>query len=137
MKEHYLLDTNICSYLIKNTYPSIREYLLNIPMSNVCISVITEAELLFGLMKSNANHPLKVAVHGFLEKINIVPWDSEAAKHYAHLRAQLEKTGKLLGNMDLMIAAHTLSINATLISHDKAFQMVKKLKWADWTDEHP
>jgi tRNA(fMet)-specific endonuclease VapC len=130
---HYLLDTNICSYIIKNTYPAIRTHLLKVSMSDVFISVITEAELLFGRQKHPGNHALKTAIHEFLQRVNILPWDSDAAKHYAHLRSALELSGKPLGNMDLMIASHALSTNATLVTHDKAFRMIEKLKHVDWT----
>ncbi len=89
--------------------------------------------MLFGVQKYHNNHALKVAVREFLLRVNILPWGASAAKSYASLRSELNLIGKPLGNMDLMIAAHALAVNAISVTHDKAFEIVPKLKQVDWT----
>lgn len=133
MKTKFMLDTNIASFIIKDTCPNLRKKLLHTPMEQICISSITEAELLFGLAKKPHAIQLKRIVHSFLLHVDILPWDSKAASCYARLRKDIEKQGKALGNMDLLIAAHAVSLNTTLVSHDRAFAKIKELKTADWT----
>lgn len=133
MPVRYLLDTNIASYAIKGNFPQVRERLLRVPISEVGVSVITEAELRFGAVRKPAGTHLKLAVDEFLLRVEILPWDSSAAKHYADLRRALEDSGTPMGNLDLMIAAHTLAAEATLVTHDRVFQRVKHLRIEDWT----
>ncbi|HKI27534.1 MAG TPA: type II toxin-antitoxin system VapC family toxin [Candidatus Sulfotelmatobacter sp.] len=129
----YLLDTNIASYAIKRNVPRVRAALLSVPMSEVGVSVVTEAELRFGVARKGAAAHLKLAVEEFLLRVEILPWDSPAAQHYAALRSALEDSGTPMGNLDLMIAAHALAIGATLVTHDRVFRHVKHLKLEDWT----
>jgi tRNA(fMet)-specific endonuclease VapC len=134
MKHKYMLDTNTSSFIIKDTYANLRHKLLHIPLEHLCISSITEAELLFGIAKKPEAKRLKIIVQEFILRLDVLAWDSKAAMHYAELRRDIERKGKPLGNMDLLIAAHALSINATLISNDRAFTKIKAgLKVADWT----
>lgn len=132
MPVRYLLDTNIAAYVIKGNVPQVRARLVRVPMADVGISVITEAELRFGVLQS-LRESLKAAVEEFLIRVEILPWDSDAAQHYASLRKTLESSGTPLGNLDMMIAAHAWAIGATLVTHDRAFQRVKHLKTEDWT----
>jgi tRNA(fMet)-specific endonuclease VapC len=133
MSVRYLLDTNIASYAIKRNVPRVRAALLSVPMAEVGVSVVTEAELRFGVARKGAAAQLKLAVEEFLVRVEILPWDSEAAQHYAALRSVLEASGTPMGNLDLMIAAHALAIGATLVTHDRVFRHVKSLKIEDWT----
>ena len=133
MPVRYLLDTNIASYAIKQNVPHVREKLLRVPMSDVGISVITEAELRFGAARKPASARLKLAVEEFLIRVESLPWDSGAAKHYAALRGAMEDSGTPMGNMDMMIAAQALGADAVLVTHDRVFQRVKHLKVEDWT----
>lgn len=133
MKKFYLLDTNTSSYIIKGNIPAVQENLLHVPMEQVCISVITEAELLYGLARRPEARNLKIAVHEFLLRVDILTWDSNAACTYADIRASLEAKGKVCGAMDMMIAAQALAINATLVTNDKAFKQIKHLILEDWT----
>ncbi len=133
---NYMLDTNIASYIIKGSHPVVLKHLRQIPMSRICISSITEAELRFGLAKRGEPQPLKILVHEFLRRVAILPWDSKAAEKYASLRKTLEQQGKTLGAMDMLIAAHASALGVTLITHDQAFQhAVLFLKQDDWTKE--
>ena len=133
MPVRYLLDTNIASYLIKRNVPQVRVALLSVPMSEVGVSVVTEAELRFGVARKGASANLKLAVEEFLLRVEILPWDSEAAKHYVELRSALESSGIPMANFDLMIAAQALAVDATLVTHDRVFRRVKRLKIEDWT----
>jgi len=128
----YLLDTNTASYIIKGNVPRVRERLLSIPASEVAISVITEAELRFGTRRLPSATRLAVAVTEFLKYVGIRMWDSAAAREYAELRFVLERAGTPIGNLDLMIAAHALSLGIVLVTSDKVFRRVKGLKVEDW-----
>ncbi|MFY9682969.1 MAG: type II toxin-antitoxin system VapC family toxin [Candidatus Sulfotelmatobacter sp.] len=133
MAVRYLLDTNTVSYIIKGIFPHVRERLLKVPISEVRISVITEAELRFGLARLPQATKLAIVVEAFLLRVEVLPWDSPAARHYARLRAVLEEQGEPMGNLDLMIAAEALAAGAILVSNDRAFRRVKGLKVEDWT----
>jgi tRNA(fMet)-specific endonuclease VapC len=128
----YLLDTNTASYVIKGNIPRVRERLLKVAMADVGISVITEAELRFGLARRPEAAKLKIAVEEFLLRVEILPWDSEAAKHYARVRAVLETEGEPIGNLDLMIAAQALAEEAVLVTSDHVFRRVEGLRVEAW-----
>jgi len=130
----YMLDTNTVSYIIKGEAAMVRERLRNVPMAKICISAITEAELLRGVAKKPDARHLPVAVKEFLLRVDILPWDSDAAKAYAILRTACDKEGKPLGNMDMLIAAHSVAVATVLITNDKAFYNVAHhLVLEDWT----
>src|SRR5271157_4547163 len=133
MPARYLLDTNTASYIIKGNIPRVRQRLVKIPMAQVAISAVTEAELRFGLARRPEAARLKIAVEEFLLRVEVLPWDSEAAQYYAHARAALEREGTTMGNLDLMIAAHALAVEAVLVTNDRAFGRIKQLKIEDWT----
>jgi tRNA(fMet)-specific endonuclease VapC len=133
MPVRYLLDTNTASYIIKGNIPRVRERLLKVPMAQVAISAVTEAELRFGVVRRPEAAQLKIAVGEFLLRVESLPWDSEAAQQYASVRAALERAGEPLGNLDMMIAAHALAAQAVLVTNDRAFRRVKHLKTEDWT----
>jgi len=133
MPVRYLLDTNTVSYIIKGNRPRVRERLLRVPMAEVGISVITEAELLFGLARRPDATKLKTVVEEFLLRVEVLPWDSAAAHQYSKIRATLEGAGEPMGNLDLMIAAQALASGLVLVSSDAVFRRVKGLKIEDWT----
>jgi tRNA(fMet)-specific endonuclease VapC len=133
MPVRYLLDTNIASYVIKGNFPHVRERLLKVAMSDVGISVITEAELRFGVARLPQAAKLGMAVEEFLLRVELLPWDSEAARRYARLRAALEEHGEPMGNLDLMIAAQALAVGAILVTNDRVFRKVKNLRIEDWS----
>jgi len=129
----YLLDTNTCSYIIKGNPPQVQERLRKVPMSDVGISVVTEAELRFGAARLPQAKMLGVAVEEFLLRLEIFPWDAHAAKQYARIRADLEFRGEPIGNLDLMIAAQALAAETVLVTSDRVYRRVKALKIEDWT----
>jgi tRNA(fMet)-specific endonuclease VapC len=133
MTVRYLLDTNTVSYIIKGNRPRVRERLLRVAMADIGISVITEAELLFGLARRPDATKLKIVVEEFLLRVEVLPWDSGAAQQYARARAALEGAGEPMGNLDLIIAAQALASGLTLVSSDAVFRRVKGLKVADWS----
>jgi tRNA(fMet)-specific endonuclease VapC len=133
MAVRYLLDTNTVSYIIKGIFPHVRERLLKVPISEVGISVVTEAELRFGLARLPQATKLAIVVEEFLLRVEVLPWESSAARHYARLRAMLEEHGEPMGNLDLMIAAQALAAGAILVCNDRVFRRVKGLKVDDWT----
>lgn len=133
MAVRYLLDTNTASYAIKGNYPRVRERLLKVPIAEVGISAVTEAELRFGVERRLEAVRLKMAVEEFLLRLEILAWDSEAAKHYARVRADLERKGDPMGNLDMMIAAQALAAGAVLVTSDRVFRRIRSLKIEDWT----
>jgi len=131
----YLLETNTVSYIIKGNRPRVRERLLREAMAEVGISVITEAELLFGLARRPDATKLKTLVEEFLLRVEVLPWDSATAQQYASIRAGLEHGGHPMGNLDLMIAAQALALDLVLVSSDAVFRRVKGLKIEDWSKQ--
>lgn len=129
----YLLDTNTASYVIKGNIPRVRARLLEVPMAQLAISAVTEAELLFGAARKPGSTRLKTAVEEFLLHVEALPWDSKAARSYADVRAALEHSGTPMGNLDMMIAAHALAVEAVLVTNDHVFRSVRRLKLENWT----
>jgi len=133
MSTLYMLDTNTVSYLIRGKPPAIKKRLRQVSMRNVCISAITEAELLRGVLKKPEATMLSKLINAFLLRVDVLPWDSEVAAAYARLRTLCEKEGKSLANMDMLIASHAVAVNATLVSNDKAFyQLSHHISLEDW-----
>jgi len=117
----HLLDTNIVSHVIRGDEPRVRERLQALAVGTVAISVVTEAELLYGLARRGHPSGLSQRVQAFLVRVDILPWDSAAAQAYATLRPACEAAGTVLAALDMMIAAHALSVDATLVTRDRAF----------------
>lgn len=115
----HMLDTDIASYIIKGRSPSLEAKLAELSPTQTCISVVTRAELLFGLTRLPAAHRLRLAVKHFLRLVRSLPWDDEAAEWYAGIRHQLEGGGQPIGELDMMIAAHSLSAGAVLVTNNE------------------
>jgi len=133
MAVRYLLDTNTASYVIKGNFPRVRARLLKVPMAEVGISVVTEAELRFGVARRPEATTLKGVVEEFLLRVESLPWNSEAAEHYSQIRAALDKGGEPMGNLDLMIAAQAVAAEVVLVTRDHVFRRVKGLRVEDWS----
>ena len=127
----HMLDTNIVSHLFKQ-HPEVVTRMACLTPADVCISSITEAELLYGADKKQSCG-LKETILEFLKTITICHWDSEAAAIYGKLRAEMEKRGKVMGDLDQLIAAHAISRGTTVVTNDRAFTMVQELTVEDWT----
>ena len=133
----YMLDTNTASYIIKGEPVVVREHLLEVPMASVCISSITQAELLRGVAKKPEAKRLPIAVKEFLIRVEIMPWDSDAAEAYARLCTACESEGTPLGTMDMLIAAHSIAVGAILVTNEQTFFRIKHyLSLEDWTISH-
>ncbi|MBA1447044.1 MAG: PIN domain-containing protein [Gammaproteobacteria bacterium] len=132
----YMLDTNICIYVLKNHSDKLRHKFKAI--KNICISSVTYGELCFGI--ENGDSPLRDArwaqLDTFTQRLLIDPWDEDAARHYGFIRALLKKQGNLIGNNDLLIAAHARSMNAVLVTNNvREFSRVPDLTIENWVDE--
>ncbi len=127
-----LLDTNTVSHLLKG-HPAVAQHVQAAPMAALCISAVTEGELRFGLAKRPEAKRLHLAVAEFLRRVDVLPWSSDVAQTYGPLRADLSRHGKTLTPLDLLIAAHALSVGATLVTNDQAFRQVNGLQVEDWT----
>ncbi|WP_240342569.1 type II toxin-antitoxin system VapC family toxin [Methylococcus sp. EFPC2] len=113
-----MLDTDIASYVIKGRSPVVEAKLMAIVPSMVCISAVTRAELMYGLKRLPAGHRLQLAVRQFLKIVRVLSWDAEAADYYADIRHQLVSSGQPIGEMDMMIAAHSLSAGSVLVTNN-------------------
>jgi len=131
--KRYMLDTNTVSHLLK-AHAMVSRHIVTVPMSSLCISAITEGELLFGLAKRPAAKRLHLAVRELLRRVDVLPWESATAKHYGLVRAELERQGRILAPLDLLIATHALSVGAVLVTNDQAFNQVADLHVEDWTE---
>ena len=127
-----MLDTNTVSQLLK-VHPAVARRVVAAPMASLCISVITECELLFGLAKRPDAKRLHIAVRQFLRRVDVLHCDSAIAERYGTVRAEMEKKGKTLAPLDLLIAAHSLGVGAVLVTSDRAFKQISNLKLEDWT----
>ena len=129
----YLLDTNIASHIIKGDVPRVRERLVAVPMHCVAVSVVTQAELLYGVAKRGHPHGLMTRVHAFLARVSVLPWTPDVAQVYGDLRAQCEAGGLPLAPMDMLIAAHAKALQlAALKAADAADQGSCVLACAGW-----
>ena len=113
-----MLDTDTVSYLLKGRSPEIEEKLNGLHPSLVCISVMTRAELLYGLKRLPADHRLHMIVRKFLKIVRVPSWDADAADWYADIRHQLLSTGQPIREMDMMIAAHSIFLGAVLVTNN-------------------
>ena len=132
----YMLDTNTVSYILKGHPVAVRENLRRIPMEQACISAITEAELLLGLAQKPGATRLAEVVGQFLLRVEILPWDSAAAKAYAAFASAILSTGQPLSALDMLIASHALAAGATLVTSDRSFYRLKhRPPLVDWTKQ--
>jgi tRNA(fMet)-specific endonuclease VapC len=128
----YMLDTNTVSSLLKKN-PVVSRKIASVPMERLCLSVISEGEILYGLAKKPNARNLHLVVQEFLKRVDVLVWDTDVAEHYGVLRAQLEGNGNVLGSLDMQIAAHASKLGAVLVTNDQAFKRVGNLRVEDWT----
>jgi tRNA(fMet)-specific endonuclease VapC len=129
----YMLDTDTCSYVVKRSHDMVLNRLQNIPIAEVCISVITKAELLYGVDISPRRQTDGLAVDAFLRHIAILDFPDQAAAHYADIRADLKKRGLMIGANDLLIAGHARSLNMTLVTNNiREFKRIRHLVIENW-----
>lgn len=133
MRCPYMLDTDVCSYLIKGIFPRLNEQIKK-HSSDICMSSITLAELLYGAQEKGSS---KIADHiACLQMlVEVKNWNSEAAQHYSIIRAELEKSGSTIGNMDMLIAASALAEDAVLVTNNTThFSRISNLRIQNWVN---
>lgn len=130
----YMLDTNICIYIIRKNPKKVLDRLRKTQISDVCISSITLSELEYGVQKSICKEQNKIALAKFAAPLEVVPYDDLAAGEYGEIRADLEKGGKPLGSLDALIAAHARALSLTLVTNnEREFNRVPDLNVKNWT----
>lgn len=129
----YMLDTNICIYIIKKKPVTVYKTLEKLNIGDICISAITLAELAYGVEKSQNKEKNKLALTVFSAPFEILPFSDKAALVYGQIRAELERRGKIIGAHDMLIAAHALSENLTLVTNNTAeFKRIPGLTLENW-----
>lgn len=129
----YMLDTNICIYIIKNKPKKVIIELKRHKPSEICVSAITYAELTYGVEKSMAVEKNRLALALLFSNIEVLNFDIKAAIHYGKIRAYLEKQGTPIGPLDMMIASHAMSLGYTVVTNNiKEFERVPDLKLENW-----
>ena len=129
-----MLDTNVCIYLIKEHPPSVVERFATHAVGDIGISAMTLAELEYGVSKSSRPARNREALDQFISPLEVAPFDRQATAAYGRLRTTLEKRGQSIGSMDLLIAAHALSLDVRLITRNvREFGRVPGLRVDDWT----
>jgi len=132
----YMLDTNICIYLIKQQQREVIDKFQGIALGDMAISTVTVAEMMYGVGKSQYKEKNKAALQAFLAPLEMVDFDFAAAQQYGVVRAYLEKTGKPIGAYDLMIAAHALSLGLVLVTNnEQVFQRIPDLILENWDNQ--
>jgi len=130
----YLLDTNICIYIIKKKPFEVFEKFKTLTIGDVGISSITLAELQFGIEKSSNAEKNREALEKFLTPIEIIDYGFEASVEYGKIRAELEKKGIPIGPLDMLIASHAKSLDVVLVTNNmKEFESIAGLKIENWT----
>jgi len=127
-----MLDTNMVGFLIRGRSAVLRR-VTEAPPGTLCISAVTKGEIVFGLNRRPVGQLLRTAVTEFLRRVDVLRWDSEVADTYGAVRAELERLGKGLGALDMMIGSHALSLGAVLVTNDQTFRSVPGLDLEDWT----
>jgi tRNA(fMet)-specific endonuclease VapC len=129
----YMLDTDTCSYIMKRSNEKLLKRLKHVPVTDVCISVVVKAELLYGVELSPRRQQDELALKSFLDYVAVLDFSDEAASHYARIRADLKRRGAMIGANDLLIAAHARSEGLTLITNNtREFGRVPYLALENW-----
>ena len=133
MSPLYLLDTNVVSHIMQGGDAALLARLTALPVGQVVISSVTLAELEYGLHRKGQPPRLRNALAQVLLRMDVLPWDERVANCYGELCHTLETMGINLSDFDMVIAAHALAADATLVSRDKAFsKLSKRLRLEMW-----
>ena len=131
----YLLDTNICIYLMKNSYPALTQKVFSFDPSALCISSVTIYELEYGAAKSNWGEKTRQSMQMFLAPFNIIDFNSSDAASAGMIRSYLEKQGCPIGPYDIQIAGQAVARSMVMITHNVGeFSRVPGLKVEDWVE---
>jgi tRNA(fMet)-specific endonuclease VapC len=130
----FMLDTDTCSYIMKRSHPLVLKRLQSVSVDDVCMSVVTKAELLYGVEVSPRRAQDAAALTALLPYVEALAHDEDAALHYAEIRADLKRRGLMIGANDLLIAAHARALSMTLVTNNTAeFDRVRDLRLENWT----
>ncbi len=129
----YMLDTNICSYIIRSTPERIKVKLKEVEREHeLALSSVVVSELFYGAYKKNSERLISL-IKGFIENFTIYNFDTKAAEIYGKIRAELERKGNIIGAYDLQIAAHAISLGAVLVTNnEREFRRIEALKVENW-----
>jgi tRNA(fMet)-specific endonuclease VapC len=127
-----MLDTNIVSHVVRR-HSVVINNMVRRPIELLCLSAITVGEIRFGLARQDGAHRLQPAMDRFLQQTEILPWDADVGDLYGLVRAALQRRGRSIGELDLLIAAHALTLGAILVTNDAAFAQIPGLATEDWT----
>ena len=130
---NYLLDTNICIYIINKKPPSVIKHIQTKQPEQIAISTITQAELEYGIVRSRNVDQNRIALLEFLFPFLLIDFDQMAAVQYGLIRASLEARGKPIGSMDMLLAAQAMSRDLILVTNnEKEFHRIEGLKLENW-----
>ncbi len=130
----YMLDTNICIYLIKHKPPKVLKHFRSHAVGDIGMSSIALAELRYGVSKSQHVEKNRQALDEFILPLELADFDEQAAAAYGTVRAGLEKAGRPIGSMDMLIGSHALALGATLVTNNtREFRQIPDLKVVDWS----
>ena len=133
MTQRYMLDTNVVSHIMQGRDAALLAHLVQVPVGQVVISSVTLAELEYGLHRKGQPVRLKNAMTQVLLRVDVLPWDESVARCYGAFCSTLEARGINLSDLDMMIAAHAVAVDAVLVSRDKAFtQVPEPLRLETW-----
>lgn len=128
-----MLDTNICIYIIKNRPEHVRKKFEVFGIGDLCLSTVTVSELMYGVYKSQHREKNMKALEMFLQPFDILEYDYAASVHYGEIRANLESQGRVIGGLDMQIAAHARSLDMILVTNNlKEFERVEALALENW-----
>lgn len=132
----YMLDTNICSYIIRNKPKYIKDKLKQVEKEHtIALSTIVVSELIYGAKKKDSEKLLNLIL-SFVENFVIIDFDRDGALHYAKIRAELESNGETIGSNDLFIAASAMANDAILITNNtREFERIRGLRCDNWIEE--
>ncbi len=131
----FLLDTNICIYIINRKPAVVIERMKQTGVDSIALSSITLAELSYGVEKSERPVQNRLALIKFLLPFPILAFDDTSAFAYGRIRAHMEKTGSIIGSLDLLIGAQAISAGLTLITNNtREFSQVPELRIENWVD---
>lgn len=133
----YMLDTNICIYILNKKPISYIKKLENLEKKySIAISSIVLAELQFGVSNSKYKEQNQINVNNLISKLEIIDFTEQCALYYGEIRANLKRKGIIIGNNDLLIASHAICEKATLVTNNTSeFQRVDNLKLEDWSED--
>jgi tRNA(fMet)-specific endonuclease VapC len=129
----YMLDTDTCAFIMRGPSEALARRLQAVPLEEQAISVVTLAELLYGVRVSAKTRQNRIALEAFLKHVSVLDWTEGAAEHYAEIRVHLHKKGQMIGANDLLIAAHAKNADAVLVTNnEREFRRVPALRVENW-----